>query len=138
MPTLDTSRSILKLEDFYFSNIQFTRNDSFTNYDDKDVEISLGKKIETADGKLVVQIALRSYLKDHFELNLVAIGNFSCSSTDTNVELFQKNAIAIMFPYIRSEVTLLTAQPNMKPIMLPPININALFEHQDKINSSDE
>ena len=28
----------------------------------------------------------------------------------------------IMFPFIRSQVTLLTTQPGMTPIVLPPIN----------------
>ena len=33
-----------------------------------------------------------------------------------------------MFPYLRSEVTLLTSQPGMVPIVLPPLNINNLMD----------
>ncbi len=37
-----------------------------------------------------------------------------------------KNTIAIMFPFIRSQVTLLTSQPNMCPVILPTINTSNL------------
>ena len=32
------------------------------------------------------------------------------------------NTVAIKFPFIRSQVTLLTSQPGMTPIVLPAIN----------------
>ena len=41
--------------------------------------------------------------------------------------LIRNNAIAILIPYLRSEVSLLTAQPGVDPVVLPPFNINALF-----------
>lgn len=40
-----------------------------------------------------------------------------------------KNTMAILFPFLRSQVTLMTAQPDMVPIVLPLININALLNH---------
>ena len=36
--------------------------------------------------------------------------------------IIKTNTVAIMFPFIRSQVTLLTTQPGMTPIVLPPIN----------------
>ena len=36
--------------------------------------------------------------------------------------IVKTNTVAIMFPFIRSQVTLLTTQPGMTPIVLPPIN----------------
>ena len=50
--------------------------------------------------------------------------------TDGNVpvESMLKNAIAIMFPFLRSQVTLVTSQPNFRPIILPIININNLVK----------
>lgn len=44
-------------------------------------------------------------------------------------DVIQKNTVAILFPYLRSEVTLITAQPDFIPIVIPPININALLEN---------
>ena len=43
-------------------------------------------------------------------------------------DLVSKNAIAILMPYLRSEVSLLTAQPGMECVVLPAFNINKMFE----------
>ena len=42
--------------------------------------------------------------------------------------LIQKNAVAIMMPYVRSQLTLLTSQPGVDPIVMPPLNINAMLD----------
>ena len=49
-----------------------------------------------------------------------------------NAERFVPNAIAIMFPYLRSQVSLLTAQPNTPTIVLKPININKFLEESKR------
>lgn len=36
--------------------------------------------------------------------------------------IINANTVAIMFPFIRSQVTLLTSQPGMTPIVLSAIN----------------
>ena len=43
-------------------------------------------------------------------------------------QLINKNTVAIMMPYLRSELTLLTAQPDTDSVVLPPFNINAMME----------
>ncbi|MEA4821401.1 MAG: protein-export chaperone SecB [Erysipelotrichales bacterium] len=45
-------------------------------------------------------------------------------------ELMEKNTLAILFPYVRSFITTLTAQSGLKPVILPPINIIALIEQR--------
>ena len=35
-------------------------------------------------------------------------------------------------PYLRSEISLLTAQPGMECIVLPPFNINKMVKNKDK------
>ncbi len=42
--------------------------------------------------------------------------------------LVTKNAIAILMPYLRSEVSLLTAQPGIECVVLPAFNINKILE----------
>lgn len=43
-------------------------------------------------------------------------------------DLINKNAVAILMPYLRSELTLLTAQPDTDSVILPPFNINKMLE----------
>ena len=38
-----------------------------------------------------------------------------------NMDILEKNTIAIMFPYIRSYISIITTQPGMAPIVLPEI-----------------
>lgn len=42
-----------------------------------------------------------------------------------------KNTVAILFPYLRSQVTLMTAQPDIEPVVIPAININALLKNME-------
>lgn len=47
-------------------------------------------------------------------------------------KVLTNNTIAILFPYLRSQLTLLTSQPEFEPIILPIMNINALMNDEDK------
>ena len=42
--------------------------------------------------------------------------------------IMYQNAVAIIFPYIRSQITLLTAQPGIDPVVLQPFNIAQMVE----------
>lgn len=136
----ESVKSVLKLDDLYFSDILFTRKDNFMDFTMSDVDIDFGKEHSTDGNTLKVRLAVRAQLEDHFEINVVLSAKFSVSGEDDKPEKFVRNAIAIMFPYIRSEITLLTSQPNFKPIMIPPINVNALidfYENQKKGKTTD-
>ena len=62
-------------------------------------------------------------------MNVIANAKFlfEADSYEREKTIIEKNTIAIMFPFVRSQVSLLTTQPNMVPIVLPPIN-TAKFE----------
>ncbi len=51
-------------------------------------------------------------------------------TTQENKGLIEKNAIAIMFPYIRSYISIITTQPGMTPIVLPAMNIVAMLNDE--------
>lgn len=46
-------------------------------------------------------------------------------------ELISKNAVAIIMPYMRSQVSLLTAQPEVDCVVLPPFNINNMLKEDN-------
>lgn len=58
------------------------------------------------------------------KLELIAQADFLYESDDYSREeaIINANTVAIMFPFFRSQVTLLTSQPGMTPIVLPAIN----------------
>lgn len=88
-----------------------------------------------SDGHYRVGLAADIDRENEFEMRLVITGYFQLDESDPNKQmLLEKNAVAILFPFLRSEITLLTTQPEMMPIVLPVVNIAAMFDEaaQDK------
>lgn len=57
------------------------------------------------------------------------------SSFDQIPDFFYKNSIAILFPYVRSYLSLVTNQANVPGIILPTLNLSSL-EHELRKNTS--
>jgi len=56
-------------------------------------------------------------------------GNFKfqdVDSIDDIPEFFYRNSIAILFPYVRAYISMVTNQANIPQIMLPTLNLSAL------------
>ena len=49
-----------------------------------------------------------------------------------NPETLKANAIAILYPYVRAIVSTYTANANITPLILPPINVNKLIKDQEE------
>lgn len=67
-------------------------------------------------------------------LALVIVGKFKINdeamSEQGKSDLIRNNAVAIMYPFVRSQMVLLTSQPGMMPIILPPINVADMMKNQ--------
>lgn len=50
------------------------------------------------------------------------------ASLENIPSFFYLNSIAILFPYVRAFVSTLTLQANIKPILLPTLNLSSLQE----------
>lgn len=124
----------MQLTNLYFKNISFSREK--LNIDDN-LKIFFDHEIRKNDNDTdVVLSVLINDENNALKLSVELVGTFAFSNSE-NVNknlydnLINKNAIAILFPYLRSQVTLITSQPNMTPIILPPININTLLKNDD-------
>lgn len=65
----------------------------------------------------------------HVFVNTVFQGSFKFAENTLLEDIpayFYRNSIAIVFPYVRSFVTTLTAISNVKPIILPVLNLSGL------------
>lgn len=112
------------------------------------VESSFRKKDESLDGlELEVQVdhTVKKINDETFEVMLVTTvsdedekvfvsvkGRAIFNTTQENMDILEKNTIAIMFPYIRSYISIITTQPGMNPIVLPAMNIVAMINEQKK------
>ena len=125
------AKSVLRLDNIFCSRFTFERANKIS---DGGLDISFKHEMEINDKKYDV-ILSTSISNNDKTLNLFIelIGTFYFDDTiaiDDKLKdsLIKKNAVAILFPYMRSQITLLTSQPDMTPVILPPININDLLK----------
>ena len=132
-------KSILTLERMAFEEIQYKRSDianpPVPNYD-MNFERNIAENIDHVH--FVVSLAINVNSKDgNISLRIKLTGFFSCDCIDDETKkiLVNDNAIAILFPYLRSQVTLASTQPDIPPIIIPPVNIAALFKESEQVKS---
>ena len=65
-----------------------------------------------------------------FYMNINLEGEFITEGD--NIEAFEINGIALLYPYIRSIVSTYTANSNIPTLILPSINVAAYYENNKK------
>lgn len=124
---------VLTLEDIVFDKILFVRKDFKSDKEPEfSFEISLGKKNNEEIYKVTIIMFVKKEKEYEIEISLSGFFSININALDENTdisELISKNTVAILMPYMRSELSLLTAQPGMECIVMPPINVNAMMEH---------
>lgn len=122
---VENLKSSLKLNSLYFSLCSLKRGANISS-GDYDIDL-LRSYSQIAEHEYNVSLRLEAK-KEDFDLVVEANASFTFEGSEsTNEEqMIRMNTIAIMYPYVRSQVTLMTAQPNMSPIVLPPINTTKL------------
>ena len=121
-------KSPLIMERIYIARSCFSRTSDSID------ELELGVRVERD---------LKILEKQHYQLELtILIGDenkkLEVSATcvaifETKTEqqvLVERNAVAIVFPYLRSYISTITTQPDMAPIVLPPMNIMAMLSDE--------
>lgn len=67
-------------------------------------------------------------IKDNF-VTINCVGKFKFKDIDTIENIppfFYRNSIAILFPFLRGFLSMVTIQANVPPILLPTMNLTAL------------
>ena len=118
--------SPLKLDTIVISDCSFKRSEEELRSSRLDVNVKRNIE-ERAPNQY--KIALELFISDDAHQLELRVRCVACFTTEQdNSALIEKNAIAIMFPYVRSYVSTITSQPGMSPIVLPPMNIVAMFQ----------
>ncbi len=130
--------AVLSLEYIAFESIEYHRDIRQELPADQTYSMNFSRDIqenrETQQYKVSLEANIWSNDSDVVKLRVKIFGIFSCQHEDQAIKdrLLSKNAVAILFPYLRSQISLVTTQPNNVPIMIPAININALFDEANK------
>ena len=131
MDIIKSSESVLKLKRIYFKELNFSRKDVEKSNIDVEVE-----KNQSTDNEYEITLNLSiANSEEKYTVNVSIVGVFEFSENADEVTkniIIEKNTISILFPYVRSQVTLLTSQPDIKPMIIPPLNINNLIKNINK------
>lgn len=124
--------SVLTLEHVVFDEITFNRL-GFQNKKEKKAQLSFGKHVEKIDeGEYRVSLSIKAVREKEYEATVVVSGYCNIPENDPFKDrILNENAIAILFPYVRAELTLLTAQPETESLIIPAVNINAMFKQAE-------
>ena len=130
---MSSIKSALEMQDLFFSEFSFAqKRSSAIKKISTNIAVSYATKV---DDKNQVKVQIDLTIKDEGEelsLFLRAIGYFKLILEDEDdmlaEQILKKNTVSIMLPYIRSQVSLLTTQPGLTPIMLQPIDVNELIK----------
>lgn len=124
--------SILTLQKMVFDRIEFNRK-GFKNTNELEFELQVQIGLDEND-TYKVTLVLNGTKQDEYDIVISLSGFFKIAEQDKLEDkiiqdLISKNAVAILMPYLRSELTLLTAQPETDSVVLPPFNINKMFKN---------
>ena len=129
-------KSVLQFNGYIVNEINFKLNELFQkNVESLETEIQIKPIINTKGNemqiKLITEVFKNAEEKNYpFEINVTITGFFV--SEDENPEKYKANAIAILYPYIRSIISTYTANANINAFILPTINVNKLIEEQNE------
>jgi preprotein translocase subunit SecB len=130
---LNQHKSVLKLLDLHFETLRFQKTGSAAT---GELRINFNREIQkNADGNYMVKLLLDGGVEQIFSFSVSLVGVFQFvpqEGAPEEEELMKTNAVSILFPYLRSQLTLLTTQPNINPVVLPPINVVSLLEDLEK------
>lgn len=125
-----SQRATFQLDNFIFNDVKL----SIEEVRPKDINVDFVPEgvfhllEKTFDLKLIF-IAFDGNERDDPFVKISCIGTFSFENIETIADIppfFYRNAIAILFPYIRAFVSSLTAQANITPMILPTYNLGEL------------
>lgn len=135
----DGLTSSLQMSHIVFDELSFKRL-GFTKAKDESskTKVSLGTNIgKIEDGTYKVSLKLTAENENEYVAYVIISAYCKVNEDDELKErLLKENAVAILYPYARAEMTLLTAQPETDALTLPVLNVTAMvrsaeMEHED-------
>jgi len=130
----DSLKSSLIFHDYVVNHVNFEKNKNFENQS-IDIKFDIKRNVVYEDDMAYVTVntlIFENAVENNypFTLDISVEGKFEVNSADEKQkeELTTKNTVAILFPYIRALVSNYTANANVPPLILPPINVLKILD----------
>jgi len=140
---LDKGESILKLLHLYVDEMNYKGTEKLDD-DDGEVSMRYSRDIFVAqDGAHAVRLGVEGNYANGATFCIFIVGIFKIEASESISEemtatLYQDNTVAIMFPFLRTQLSLLTTQPGISPIIIQPMNIVKLFSEAESESQTDK
>lgn len=130
------AKSCLSLENYIVKTMSFAINENFDFGKDGIISINpeFTREINKIDNDTaLVNLIFRIDNKNadmpfSMEVNIEGVFRLENWEHPDMLPMIRSNAVAILFPYLRSLVSMITANANISPYLLPVMNIVAMFE----------
>lgn len=144
---MENTKSDLIFEDYEVEKIEFYNNLNFDGKDNINIDLDIDSSINFSDDnsgfllKLSVKLFKDAVKNNYpFSMNLSVIGIFKLDTKNKEkISTFAEvNGVAILFPYIRAIISTYTANANVPPLILPPINVINYLKSKKKNQKKDK
>lgn len=124
-------KAAFKLDDYYFTRASLDFN--ITDKAELNIEFSPKGVFTPKDSSYELNFDVKVKCKENNTevINVSCVAKFSFdgyTSISEIPEYFYPNSLAIIFPYIRAFVSTMSLQANVRPIVLPTVNLMGLTE----------
>lgn len=132
---MDKYKSKLTFNKYIVKSVNFDYNENFKEKT-LDILFDIDKNIKYInDNNMIIDLAVQIFENSEkypFSMNVVVRGFFTIENNDENIN-YEANAIAILYPYVRTIVATYTANANIMPLTLPIINVNSMIREKENI-----
>lgn len=128
-------RGIITFLDYKVNCVQFVNNDEY-NGEEVDIDFDVTAQFRVSDDGQEMVVVLKADIFNPkegkiypFTMSVEVEGYFRSNFEERKDEIRQygKNAVAILFPYVRALVSSFTANANVTPLILPTVNVSKLL-----------
>ena len=141
---IDTSpKCALKFSNYAVNYIEFKLNEPLEKNEKSKLDVNIETKItynKKEANKFITTIKITigdkgKSAKSPFYLSVEVIGFFEVIEEEIHrVKQFAEiNSVAILFPYVRALISTITANANIPPVILPPINVAGMMTNIEEV-----
>lgn len=131
---MENLKSALIFNKYVVDKVSFIRNENYDFEQKTSINFSIAKDVKKSENKMQITLNTKIFenaKKNNYPFEMeVQITGFFLVENENGID-FEPNAIAILYPYIRAIVSTYTANANVNALILPPINVNKLFDKKN-------
>lgn len=138
-------KSCLTLKKYIVKTMNFSINEEFQFNQGKTISINPEfkrqvRKVDNDTATVNLGFCINNEKNDmpfSMEIDIEGLFHLENWEQPEQLPIITSNAIAILFPYLRSLVSMVTANANISPYVLPVMNITALFGREAESEDDD-